>query len=424
MTLHPRDDYRFEARFGKVIAAVGIAAVPRALFYYMGELGLSYADVGFISHILSFRWTSDVPYPGVEKLALQAGCSASTIQRRRQALEALGYCTIVPRFRDTRQTSNGYDLSALFERLESCIRRDWLTVWKDRDPMVGDDEPDDPFAIDRPPIHHTVDNIPKGRTKATPLGRDTATPTGRGFATQQDRVAATRRTAESLPHEEEQSKHMPWSKEGESTRTARQKTTIRATEIRVAPENQHGAQATSGRLRIQDAMDAYTHLLHDGPKSRSGNRTRALRLWATSGLDDDSFLALLEAAHARAAQSRPRAAHAAETNITSSRVPYFFAVLEDLIDSSTGDACAGVWRRTLRQLKTALRADLVRDWLVDATLVDLAGAGDEQAPDRATVAIPDPVGRAKFAADYHGLLQRALSSASGRQVVLTVVDTP
>ncbi|MGH2411830.1 MAG: hypothetical protein ACRDGS_15925, partial [Chloroflexota bacterium] len=86
-----RDRYRFKARFGALIAATGVAGVPRALCHYLGELGLSYADLGFITHILSYRWTSDYPFPSQRRLAEQAGIGRTGIQRRAYALQALEY---------------------------------------------------------------------------------------------------------------------------------------------------------------------------------------------------------------------------------------------------------------------------------------------------------------------------------------------
>jgi hypothetical protein len=77
-----RDGYSFKARFGALIAATGVAGVPRALCHYLGELGLSYADLGFVTHVLSYRWTSAFPFPAQRKLAEQAGIGRTGIQRR------------------------------------------------------------------------------------------------------------------------------------------------------------------------------------------------------------------------------------------------------------------------------------------------------------------------------------------------------
>lgn len=417
-----RSDYSFEARFGKIIAAVGIAAIPRALYYYMGELGLSYADVGFIGHLLSFRWTSEVPFPGVEKLARQAGCRASTIQRRRQAIEELGYCAVVPRFSQGRQTSNGYDLSALFERLEACIRRDWQTIWKDRDPMVGDDVPDDdPFA-DHALVPGPVDNTPGDREVAALPGRDSAAPPGRAFATGAGRESGAPGAAPPRPHESHDSEDMRRRDErpGESKHD-HQGAAIRAAEIRVVPPGSTSQDdGLPASVPVATALAAYAKDLRDGPRSRAGNYTRARRIWAASGLDEPNFLRFLARAHDRA-QRAPvvgdGAAHA------GSRMPYFFAVLEDLVDAARGDDLARAWRQVLRALRASLRPDVVRRWLDGARLASVERAPDGDAL-LATVVIPDRTGRSKLGAEYRHTLERALSSALGEPARAEVREPP
>src|SRR5205814_53487 len=76
----------------------GVAVVPRALCHYLGELGLSYTDLGFITHILSYRWTTAYPFPAQRKLAQQAGVGRTGIQRRVYALQSLGYLEIAERY--------------------------------------------------------------------------------------------------------------------------------------------------------------------------------------------------------------------------------------------------------------------------------------------------------------------------------------
>ncbi len=424
---HQREEYRFEARFGKIIAAVGIAAIPRALFYYMGELGLSYADVGFIGHILSFRWTSDVPFPGVEKLAHQAGCRASTIQRRRQALEELEYCALVPRFKDGRQTSNGYDLTALLERLEQCIRRDWQTVWKDRDPMVGEDEPDDPFARSDDAMYpQTVDKTLLDRGNATATGRKNAAPTGRNLAIRQDSTSATRRAAAARPHEEKQLQEPMTAMKQTETKTTKKNAAVPATDIRMHTSIDHGSDggAPASHAVLDRAIDRYSVALNDAPRSRAGNRTRARRLWEASELSEQAFLDILATAYERTLHARSQPGHSPETGAADkrgdSRMPYFFAVVEDQLDAVAGDNLSRLWRQTLRHLRGSLRPELVRSWLRDAAIVTLRD-NPEALVAELTLRIPDPDGRAKLGAEYQPMLERALATAVGHPVAIVAI---
>jgi hypothetical protein len=63
-------DPSFVARFGRVIARRGVAAVPRAIFTHQKALGLTPQQVWFVSYIFSFQWTTTLPYPSINKMVL------------------------------------------------------------------------------------------------------------------------------------------------------------------------------------------------------------------------------------------------------------------------------------------------------------------------------------------------------------------
>ena len=56
-------DFSFAARFGRVVLRRGMVPMPRALFTYQAELGLSPQQLWFIGYILSFQWSTELPYP-------------------------------------------------------------------------------------------------------------------------------------------------------------------------------------------------------------------------------------------------------------------------------------------------------------------------------------------------------------------------
>jgi hypothetical protein len=76
-------------------------------------------------------------------------------------------------------------------------------------------------------------------------------------------------------------------------------------------------------------------LFHDQNHQRS-NRTRALRLWAESGLDERTFAELMQEARLIAMKRGNIEKDATDSSSafagTKNRMPYFFAVLQDLID--------------------------------------------------------------------------------------------
>lgn len=79
-------------------------------------------------------------------------------------------------------------------------------------------------------------------------------------------------------------------------------------------------------------MADFSKLFHDGAHERS-NRTRAMRLWAESGLDEETFVDILQEARA-ITQARPveREATDGSPEGTKNRMPYYFRVVEDLVD--------------------------------------------------------------------------------------------
>src|SRR5947207_8179696 len=74
------------ARYGRVILAHGIAAIPTALFYYQARLHLSAQEVWFTSYILAHKWDAALPSPSLKKMAECTGMSLSQLQRIRARL--------------------------------------------------------------------------------------------------------------------------------------------------------------------------------------------------------------------------------------------------------------------------------------------------------------------------------------------------
>ena len=115
----------FAARFGQVILSDGIAAIPSALFHYQRQLGLTAQQVWFISYILAHKWTSDLPYPSMNKMARCAGVTRRVLQYRCNELHNCGYLKIYPRRGEKNdQDTNAYDFSELFRHMEELLSED------------------------------------------------------------------------------------------------------------------------------------------------------------------------------------------------------------------------------------------------------------------------------------------------------------
>ncbi len=117
--------YRFLSRFGSVILSGGIAAIPKALYMYSAELGLVPQEVWFVGYILAHRWTAELPFPSLRKMSVHTGVSPQMLHRYKNSLIEKGYLEVIPRTRPSGgRTSNYYDFSGLFERLELLLIRD------------------------------------------------------------------------------------------------------------------------------------------------------------------------------------------------------------------------------------------------------------------------------------------------------------
>jgi AraC-like DNA-binding protein len=112
----------FAARFGRVILAHGIAAIPSALYHYQGKMKLKIQHVWFVSYILAHKWDEDLPYPSLKKMNRSTGVDLRYLQRIRGELCGAGYLVVGTRQREERgQDTNTYDFSGLFEWLENLI---------------------------------------------------------------------------------------------------------------------------------------------------------------------------------------------------------------------------------------------------------------------------------------------------------------
>ena len=122
-----RRDYSFAARYGRIVLRRGVAAIPRALFTYQGALELSPQQLWFIGYILSFQWSTELPYPSLRKMARSTGYSERQIHRIKDDLVRAGYLRVIERRgADGRDTTSAYDFSELFKTLNTLLRKETL----------------------------------------------------------------------------------------------------------------------------------------------------------------------------------------------------------------------------------------------------------------------------------------------------------
>ena len=116
-------DNSFVARFGRVLAGAGIIAVPAGLYTRQRALGLSPQECWFITYILAHRWTADLPYPSLRKMAERTGYSVRQLHQIKEALVTGDHLRLVARYSaDGGQAANGYDFSPLLGQLTALLR--------------------------------------------------------------------------------------------------------------------------------------------------------------------------------------------------------------------------------------------------------------------------------------------------------------
>lgn len=118
-------DMSFMARFGRVIARYGIAAIPQAIFTYQAALGLRPQQVWFMAYIFSYQWKKALPYPSIVKMSARTGYSTVQLHEIKTSLVESGYLRLVPRStKSGGRDSNAYDFSGLFDAIRAHLQRD------------------------------------------------------------------------------------------------------------------------------------------------------------------------------------------------------------------------------------------------------------------------------------------------------------
>jgi hypothetical protein len=416
-----RDEYSFKARFGALIAATGVAGVPRALCHYLGELGLSYADLGFVTHLLSYRWTTAFPFPAQRKLAEQAGIGRTGIQRRVYALQALGYLVVAERFdqRDGRRTSNGYDFTPLLDRLNELILRDWETVWKHRDPLVsdGEEEPADPQpGVDNRPDRSQNDG---GRRPQKWVGDHSQETAGAGADLKVGRAHKSAHK-EDLPERRGNDLSIKRENREPTERNSHLRTTTTTAPSSPQDVSAMESSATGDDERAIDSiMDEYSDQFRDS-RHVASNRSRARSLWQQTTLSPQEFVRALADAGARTA------AHATRVD---NAMPYFFGVLKGVLRERGFEADdrprqdrgtpTSILLKVRHELSKRIRPELARRWLDDAWLMEWLP--DEE---RCVLGLADVEAVQKLRLEYFGLLKRTIRELAGRDMRVDVVLLP
>ncbi len=105
-------------RWTPLIATTGFTAVAGAFLENYAKLNITPSEAMLLIHLVSFKWTKEAPFPSVSRLAKLMGCSERNVRKLCHSLESVGLIKRVGR----EGTSNRFDLSGLYEKLEERIR--------------------------------------------------------------------------------------------------------------------------------------------------------------------------------------------------------------------------------------------------------------------------------------------------------------
>jgi len=319
-------------RYGAQLLTGGYTAIPTYAWVYYARLGVTEAEMVCVAQLCTYWWSTRDPFPGETAIAARMGKTVRCIQGYLRALEAKGLLRIQAQYSaHGRQQSNAYDLRPFFAAIEGLARLDGRLD----DPAPANDAD----AAPRPPAPPAPEarkgrlcdahGSTQGRAEQDPLcvgatggGLDTrrrdtaprATEEGEGLyrgraknpSPQVDPIEADHFDLDSIPLT--------------PTEPAR---TARADSYRPMGDGGPDDQALAQRI-----ADLSSEFGDDAPTS---SLTRARSLGQTAGVLPVRLLQLLDAA---AARTRTRQAHIVKRRrdgLTPNGMPYFFAVLADLL---------------------------------------------------------------------------------------------
>lgn len=107
-------------RWTPVISKTGFTMVPNIFLERFVELNITTSEAMLLILLVSFKWTKQAPFPSVQKLASQMGCSERNVRKLCKSLESVGYLKRISR----EGTSNQFDLSGPFAKLEEVIAKE------------------------------------------------------------------------------------------------------------------------------------------------------------------------------------------------------------------------------------------------------------------------------------------------------------
>ncbi len=317
-------------RYGAQLLTGGYTAIPTYAWVYYARLGVTEAEMVCVAQLCTYWWSTRDPFPGETAIAARMGKTVRCIQGYLRALEAKGLLRIQAQFSvQGRQQSNAYDLRPFFAAIEGLARLDGRLDGSPPGAGAGPLTPAPPPTAACPVRPSDAHGPTQGGAEQDPLcvggtggGPDNQC-RGSGSPTPEEGEGLCVGGAKNSSPQVNPVEVEPFDLDSiplTPTETAR---TTRADDHRATADGSPDDQALAQRI-----ADLSSEFGDDAPAS---SLTRARSLGCTAGVPPARLLQLLDEA---AARTRARQAHIVKRRrdgLAVNGMPYFFAVLTDLL---------------------------------------------------------------------------------------------
>jgi len=332
-------EYRISVRFGDDLLQTGFTAIPNLVLDHYTELGISPLEMMFIIHIWQYWWTEKDPYPSLKTIATKMKVDRRTTQRYVESLKQKKLLLVTPRtVPGLGQVTSEYDFSPLTVAVRSFgggsgatpqtnLSRGGMTnlsgvPWTDlsteEDPGKQDEDQEDESLISnqrsKSHLHKDYSFLYGKKPLRSRSIVDNPGSTTEDDEVEGDREAPTQRAA--------------------SVGLAKVAEVLQQRQLRPVPATPRGN--TRGRPPkatplIEATIQDIAAKLHDD--NAASSVTRAMRLLRTAGMDEHDFVyhVLHPARSTTQQQGGVKGKPAQGDRELVNRMPYFFAVVEDLL---------------------------------------------------------------------------------------------
>ncbi len=281
MSSGPDLPYSIAVRFGDAILQAGFTSIPNLVLDHYKTLGMNDHELVFTIHVWRFWWTERAPYPAIGTIAEKMGVHWQSAHRYAKALEKKGLLVMRERYSDNNaQVTSEYDFGPMIKKVLKLAEQKGFTPAED-------------------PPNKTVRGGSNRNARGVPNKTDSGPLT---------EVLDKEYEIEKDPNQEDSSRYPS---------KIRQTHTL------------HKQEYDNVRLTlIEYVVDLSAEFIDTA--SIASSTTRAVNLFRRSGLSLEEFIDIMTEARA-VTKERMASIKKRNRDGDKTRMPYYFAVLEDKI---------------------------------------------------------------------------------------------